>query len=85
MWTLQESARRQATVLAVAVLDADADADADEATRTATLTLLDAQLRHAIGQTCVRGRVRTALLDLEIYEALNGHLYAGSTAGPACR
>jgi Universal stress protein family len=68
VWALQEAARRQATVLAVAVLDAGAD----DATRAATRILLEAQLRHATGQTGVHGRAQTALLDPAVYQALTG-------------
>lgn len=66
VWALQEAARREAVVLAVAVLAADAT----EEHRTAAQTLLDAQVLHAVGQTGVHGRTRTALLDPAVFEAL---------------
>lgn len=72
IWALQEAARREASVLAVAVVDSDAD----EAARAAARTLLDAQLLHAVGQASVHARARTALLDPTVREALTG-----STAG----
>lgn len=66
VWALQEAARREATVLAVALVHDDAD----DAAWTAARTLLDAQLRHAIGETGVHDRARAALLDEAVYEAL---------------
>jgi hypothetical protein len=68
VWSLQEAARRDATVLAVAVVDDAADA----AQRAAARTLLEAQLLHAIGESGVRGRADTALLDRSVYDALAG-------------
>jgi hypothetical protein len=68
VWALQEAARREAFVLAVAVLDAGADDDV----RAATAALVDAQLLHAVGQTGVHGRARAALLDPAVVEALTG-------------
>lgn len=68
VWALQEAARRDATVLAVALVDADADGDACTAVRT----LLDAQLLHAVRQTGVHDRARAALLDSAVYDALTG-------------
>lgn len=73
VWALQEAARREAVVLAVAVLDADAD----EARCTATRTLLDAQLLHAIGQTGVHGRARAVLLDPAVYDAITAATAGG--------
>jgi ethanolamine ammonia-lyase small subunit len=66
IWALQEAARRDAIVLAVAVLGADAD----DGIRDTTRTLLDAQLLHAIGQSGVHGRAQAALLDPQVFEAL---------------
>lgn len=68
VWALQEAARREAIVLAVALLDADATEEDCATTRT----LLDAQLLHAVAQTGVHGRARTALLDPAVFEALTG-------------
>lgn len=68
VWALQEAARRDALVLAVAVIDPDAGTD----TRTATHILLEAELLHAIGRTGVHGRSSTALVDPLLYEALTG-------------
>lgn len=66
VWALQEAARRQATVLAVGVVEAGAGEDVREAVRT----LLEAQTRHAEDEAGVAGRVRTALLAPVVLEAL---------------
>ena len=73
IWALQEAARREATVLAVAVLASDAFEDE----RTATQVLVEAQVQHAIGETGVHGRSRTALLDPPGFEALARHARGG--------
>ena len=65
-WALQEAARRDAVVLAVAVVDADAN----EGARAATRTLMEAEVRHVAAQMGVHGRARTALLDPVVYDAL---------------
>lgn len=72
-WALQEAGRREAVVLAVAVVDADAD----EATRTVTRTLMEAEVRHAVGRTGVHGRASTALLEPPVYEALTAATAGG--------
>ncbi|SFL77322.1 hypothetical protein [Geodermatophilus ruber] len=66
VWALQEAARREATVLAVALLDSGAREDR----RIRTLVALDAQLLRAVGQTGVHGRSRTALVDPLVFEAM---------------
>ena len=66
VWALQEAARREATVLAVVVLDADADEDR----RVVARALLHAQLRTAVEATGVRGRGETALLEPSVFRAL---------------
>lgn len=63
---LREAARRDATVLAVAVLDTDASAD----TRIAARTALQAQALTAEIDSGVPGRSRTVLVDPIVYEAL---------------
>jgi hypothetical protein len=68
VWALREAARREAVVLAVGVIEARAGEDAREAART----LLEAQTRHAVAEAGVPGRVRTALLDPVVLEALGG-------------
>jgi len=76
VWALREAARRQATVVAVLVLD-EPDGDPLEGSghlllraRLAAQELLDAQVLRAIGETGVHGRSRTAVLDRPAFEAL---------------
>ena len=76
VWALREAARRQATVVAVLVLD-EPDGDPLEGSghlllraRLAAQELLDAQVLRAIGETGVHGRSRTAVLDRPVFEAL---------------
>ncbi|SFK39625.1 universal stress protein [Geodermatophilus ruber] len=78
VWALREAARREATVVAVAVMD-EADDDplgflSRHARRTPTVALerLEAQVLRAIAETGVIGRTRTAVLDRPIFEALTG-------------
>ena len=66
VWALQEAARREASVLAVGVVEPGATPDAREAART----LLEAQTRHAVDEAGVAGRVTTALLAPVVLEAL---------------
>jgi nucleotide-binding universal stress UspA family protein len=76
VWALREAARREATVLAVTVLD-DADhplgtaRPPSPANQAAALQLLEAQVLRAIAETGVHGRVRTAVLDRAVFDALN--------------
>lgn len=65
-WALREAARREATVLAVGVVEPGAGPDVHEAVRT----LLEAQTRHAADESGVAGRVTTALLAPVVLEAL---------------
>jgi nucleotide-binding universal stress UspA family protein len=76
VWALREAARREATVVAVLVLD-EPDADPLEGsgrlhlrTRLAAHDRLEAQVLRAIGETGVQGRTRTAVLDRSVFEAL---------------
>ena len=76
LWALREAARREATVVAVCVLDAP-DGDPLEgsarvlARRTsAAHDRLEAQVLRAIAETGVHGRTRTAVLDRPVFEAL---------------
>lgn len=66
VWALHEAARREGTVLAVALLDCAAR----EGRRSRALAALDAHVLRAVGLTGVHGRVRTALLDPVLFEAL---------------
>ncbi|MGY1811535.1 universal stress protein [Blastococcus sp. SYSU D00820] len=63
VWALREAARREATVVAVTVLDED---------RPVAPDLVDAQVLRAIAETGVHGRIRTAVLDRAVHEALTG-------------
>ena len=66
VWALEEAARREALVIAVALIDSDAS----ERRRGALLARLDAHVLQAVGRTGVHGRSRTALLDPLVYEAM---------------
>jgi nucleotide-binding universal stress UspA family protein len=76
VWALREAARREATVVAVAVLDAPAGDPLEGSSRVlvraqlAAHDRLEAQVLRAIAETGVHGRTRTAVLDRPLYEAL---------------
>jgi nucleotide-binding universal stress UspA family protein len=76
VWALREAARREATVVAVAVLDAPAGDPLEGSGRVlvraqlAAHDRLEAQVLRAIAETGVHGRTRTAVLDRAVYEAL---------------
>lgn len=76
VWALREAARREATVVAVTVLDAPAGDPLDGSARVlvrvqlAAHDRLEAQVLRAIAETGVHGRTRTAVLDRAVYEAL---------------
>lgn len=76
VWALREAARREATVVAVHVLD-DPDDDllgtssrVPPRTRGAAHDRLEALVLRAIAETGVRGRTRTALLERPVFDAL---------------
>jgi nucleotide-binding universal stress UspA family protein len=76
VWALREAARREATVVAVSVLDAP-DGDPLEGSGRVLLSAhlaahdrLEAQVLRAIAETGVHGRTRTAVLDRPVFEAL---------------
>lgn len=76
VWALREAARREATVVAVRVLDDAADGPLlDGLTLPAgdahTAALDDAVLR-AVVETGIQGRTRTAVLDPHVFAALTG-------------
>lgn len=77
VWGLREAARREATVLAVTVLDDDldhplgADRSPSAADRAAALQMLDEQVLQALAETGVHGRVRTAVLERAVFDALD--------------
>ena len=76
VWALREAARREATVVAVTVLDAPAGDPLEGSSRVlvrsqlAAHDRLEAQVLRAIAETGVHGRTRTAVLDRLVYEAL---------------
>ena len=76
VWALREAARREATVVAVAVLDAPGGDPLEGSSRVrlrAQLTAhdrLEAQVLRAIAEAGVHGRARTAVLDRPVFEAL---------------
>jgi nucleotide-binding universal stress UspA family protein len=75
VWALREAARREATVLAVTVLD-DPDHPLGAArppsptTQAVALQRLEAQVLRAIAETGVHGRSRTAVLERAVFDAL---------------
>jgi len=75
VWALREAARREGTVVAIAVLD-DPD-DLSLGTRparrdaTALHQRLEAQVLRAIAETGVHGRTRTSVVDRAVFEALS--------------
>ncbi|NEK59806.1 universal stress protein [Geodermatophilus sabuli] len=78
VWALREAARREATVVAVCVLD-DAHDDLfgglgrpSRRDAAAAQDRLEAQVLRAIGETGVVGRSRTTVLDRPVFEALIG-------------
>jgi nucleotide-binding universal stress UspA family protein len=76
VWALREAARREATVVAVHVLDDPDGSPLDGTgrvhlrTRTAAHDRLEAHVLRAIAETGVHGRSRTAVLDRPVFEAL---------------
>ena len=76
VWALREAARREATVVAVGVLDApdgDSLAWGDRRTLRAQLEVhdrLEAQVLRAIAETGVHGRSHTAVVPRPVFDAL---------------
>jgi nucleotide-binding universal stress UspA family protein len=76
VWALREAARREATVLAVTVLDDEPEHPLGGARpgrtlgQSAALARLEAQVLRAIAETGVHGRTRTAVLERPVLEAL---------------
>jgi nucleotide-binding universal stress UspA family protein len=76
VWALREAARREATVLAVTVpaerprhaLGAGSPSSARD--QSGALHRLEAQVLRAIAETGVHGRIRTAVLERPVFEAL---------------
>jgi nucleotide-binding universal stress UspA family protein len=79
VWALREAARREGTVVAIAVLD-DPD-DVPLGTRpvrrdtAALLERVEAQVLRAIAETGVHGRTRTSVLDRAVFEALTAAVH----------
>ena len=77
VWALREAARREATVVAVCVLDDEAEDGLAGLGRpgrrgsAAALERLEAQVLRAIAETGVTGRVRTSVLERPVFEALS--------------
>jgi nucleotide-binding universal stress UspA family protein len=74
VWALREAARREGTVVAIAVLDDPDDVRLGARTTrrdsAALLERVDAQVLRAIAETGVHGRARTSVLDRFVFEAL---------------
>jgi nucleotide-binding universal stress UspA family protein len=76
VWALREAARREATVVAVSVLQAPDGDPLDGSARVlmrahlAAHNRLEAQVLRAIAETGVQGRTRTAVLERPVFEAL---------------
>jgi nucleotide-binding universal stress UspA family protein len=76
VWSLREAARREATVVAVWVVDDDEEEALPglprpgRRTDAVVLERLEAQVLRAIAETGVTGRVRTAVLERPVFEAL---------------
>jgi nucleotide-binding universal stress UspA family protein len=77
VWALREAARREATVLAVTVVDDHPDhplgaaRPSSSASQAAALNRLEAHVLRAIAETGVHGRSRTAVLERPVFEALS--------------
>ncbi|RFU23147.1 universal stress protein [Geodermatophilus marinus] len=76
VWALREAARREATVVAACVVDAAGDDPLATGSRRPdpgpALARVEAQVLRAIAETGVTGRVRTALVDRPVFDALTG-------------
>lgn len=91
VWALREAARREATVVAVAVLDAPAGDPLAGSSRirvrdsVAAHDRLEAHLLRAIAEAGVHGRTRTAVLDRPVYDALTAATHGADlvVVGPA--
>ncbi len=76
LWALREAARREANVVAVAVLDApegdplDGSARLPQRTQTAARDHLEAMVLRAVAETGITGRTRTATLERPVFDAL---------------
>ncbi|MGY1745757.1 universal stress protein [Blastococcus sp. SYSU D00695] len=75
-WALREAARREATVVATCVLD-EGPEPPSAAVLAAARDRLDALVLRAIAETGVSGRVRTAVLERPVFDALTGAAHGG--------
>jgi nucleotide-binding universal stress UspA family protein len=75
VWALREAARREATVLAVTVIDTASEhplgGSRPVQDQSAALARLEAEVLRAIAETGVHGRSRTAVLERPVFDALN--------------
>lgn len=81
VWALREAARREATVVAVSVLDPVAG-DPLEGTARLPLRTQDAARDHlealvlrAVAETGISGRTRTAVLERPVFDALDAAMH----------
>ncbi|MGY1752823.1 universal stress protein [Blastococcus sp. SYSU D01042] len=81
VWAVREAARREATVVAVAVLDAP-DGDPLEGTarlplrtQTAARDFLEATVLRAVAETGIAARTRTAILERPVFDALHAAMH----------
>ena len=76
VWAMREAARREATVVAVCVLEDPAGDPLEGSSRVlnrdrhSAHDRLEAQVLRAIAETGVHGRTRTAVLERALFEAL---------------
>lgn len=81
VWALREAARREATIVAVAVLDApdgdplDGTARVSPRTQDAARDRLEAHVLRAVAETGITGRTRTAVLERPVFEALDAAMH----------
>ncbi len=81
VWALRKAARREATVVAVSVLDEPSDgplattARVPLQVRETAHDRLEALVLRAVGETGISGRTRTAVLERPVFEALDAAMH----------
>lgn len=81
VWALREAARREATVVAVSVLDAPGgdpltgSSRMPPRTREAAGDRLEALVLRAVAETGISGRTHTAVLERPVFEALDAAVH----------
>jgi nucleotide-binding universal stress UspA family protein len=81
VWALREAARREATVVAVCVLDAPGGdpltgtARVPRRTQQSTRDQLESLVLRAVAETGIHGRTRTAILERPVFEALDAAMH----------